>query len=101
HFKPVDSQRLRFGSRFGYAINERVSPYIGAAWEREFDGKARAAANGYAMDAPSLRGNTGIGELGLTLAPSASLPLSFDLSLQGYVGKREGASGSLQIKYKF
>ncbi|MDR3211092.1 MAG: autotransporter domain-containing protein [Planctomycetota bacterium] len=100
-FKDVDSSRLRFGSRFAYTVNDYISPYIGAAYEHEFDGKARATTNGYAIDAPKLRGDTGVGELGLTLTPSASLPLSFDLGVQGYVGKREGVTGSLQIKFKF
>jgi outer membrane autotransporter protein len=100
-FKNVDSQRLRFGSRFAYTVNEYISPYVGAAYEHEFDGKARAATYGYSIDAPKLRGDTGVGELGFTLMPSASLPLSFDLGVQGYVGKREGVTGSLQIKYEF
>jgi autotransporter-associated beta strand protein len=103
---PVDfddtcSSRLRFGSRFAYTVNEYVSPYIGAAWEHEFDSKARATTNGYDMDAPSLRGDTGIGELGLTIKPSAKLPLTFDLGVQGYVGKREGVTGSLQAVWEF
>jgi hypothetical protein len=82
--------------------NEYVSPYLGAAWEHEFEGRARATTNnGFAIDAPSLRGDTGIGELDLTLTPSASLPLYFDLGVQGYVGKREGVSGSLQARFEF
>ncbi len=100
-FDDVYSSRLRFGSRFAYLVNEYVSPYVGAAWEHEFDGKARASTNGYDMKAPSLRGDTGIGELGLTFTPSQTLPLSFDLGVQGYVGKREGVTGSLQAKYEF
>ncbi|MFT4300768.1 MAG: autotransporter domain-containing protein [Desulfovibrio sp.] len=100
-FDDVYSSRLRFGSRFAYAVNEYVSPYVGAAWEHEFDGKARASTNGYDMKAPSLRGDTGIGELGLTFTPSQTLPLSFDLGVQGYAGKREGVTGSLQAKYEF
>jgi hypothetical protein len=48
-----------------------------------------------------LRGSTGIGELGLTLKPSKNLPLSFDLGVQGYTGKREGMTGSLQINFEF
>lgn len=100
-FDDVYSSRLRFGSRFSYLVNEYVSPYVGAAWEHEFDGKARASTNGYDMKAPSLRGDTGIGELGLTFTPSQTLPLSFDLGVQGYVGKREGVTGSLQAKYEF
>ncbi|MDR2893607.1 MAG: autotransporter outer membrane beta-barrel domain-containing protein [Deltaproteobacteria bacterium] len=100
-FKDADSSRLRFGGRFAYAVNEYVSPYIGAAYEHEFDGKARATSNGFALDAPSLRGDTGIGEIGLTFKPSATIPLSFDLGVQGYTGIREGVTGSLQLKFEF
>lgn len=100
-FKDVDSNRLRLGSRFNYTVNDYISPYVGAAYEREFDGKARASTNGYDMKAPSMRGDTGAGELGLVYTPSARLPLTFDLGVQGYVGKREGVTGSLQAKYEF
>jgi autotransporter-associated beta strand protein len=101
-FEDADSSRLRLGGRLAYAVNEVVSPYIGAAWEHEFDGRARAAtADGFAIDAPSLRGDTGIGELGLSLKPSAQLPLFFDLGVQGYAGKREGVTGSLQARIEF
>ena len=82
-------------------MNEHVSPYIGAAYEREFDGKARATTNGFDIPAPSIRGDTGIGEIGLTLTPSKNLPLSIDLGVQGYVGKRQGVTGSLQVKWTF
>ncbi len=41
-FDDINSSRLRFGGRFAYILNEHVAPYIGAAWEHEFDGKARA-----------------------------------------------------------
>lgn len=100
-FKDVDSSRLRLGSRFSYMVNEYLSPYIGAAYEREFDGTARASTNGYAMKAPSMGGDTGTGELGLVYTPSASVPVSFDLGVQNSVGKREGLTGSLQFKYEF
>jgi outer membrane autotransporter protein len=89
------------GTRFAYAVNEHFSPYIGAAWEHEFDGRARATAYGDSIKSPDLTGDTGIGELGLTLTPSATLPLSFDLGLQGYTGKREGVTGSLQVRLEF
>ena len=100
-FDDIDSNRLRGGARFSYAVNEHVSPYVGAAWEYEFGGKAKATTNDFAIDAPDLKGSTGIGELGFTLKPSATLPLSFDLGVQGYVGKREGVTGSLQVKWEF
>ena len=100
-FDDINSSRLRFGGRFAYILNEHVAPYIGAAWEHEFDGKARARTNGFDIDAPNLRGNTGIGELGLSLTPSADLPLTIDLGVQGYTGKHEGVTGSLMVKWEF
>ena len=100
-FKAMDSHRLRGGARLSYAINDYVTPYIGAAYEREFDGRARASVYDHKIGTPDLIGDTGIGELGLTLKPSKTLPLSFDLGVQGYVGKREGVTGSLQARYEF
>ena len=100
-FKDADSLRTRVGGRFAYAVNEYVSPYVGAYWEHEFDGKIRSTVNGRRINSPDLTGDTGMGELGLTLKPSKDLPLSFDLGVQGYVGKREGVTGSLQIRYEF
>jgi hypothetical protein len=100
-FDDAASHRLRLGSRLTFAANERVSPYAGLAYEHEFDGRARASTYGYAIAAPELRGGTGVGELGLSLKPSPALPLSVDLGVQGYLGQREGAAGSVQIRFEF
>ncbi len=101
HFDAVNSHRLRLGGRLTYAVNEHISPYVGAAWEHEFDGTARATSLGYDLDAPSLKGDTGIGELGLSWTPSATTPLTIDLSVQGYTGVREGYTGSFMVKWEF
>lgn len=82
-------------------MNEYIRPYIGAAWEHEFDARARVTTNGYDIDAPDLKGDTGIGEIGLSLTPSSDLPLTVDLGVQGYTGQREGVTGSLLIKWEF
>ena len=100
-FDAVTSERTRLGVRVSYALSNEVTPYAGAAWEHEFDGKARATTNGLAIDAPSLHGDTGILEAGLTLTPSDDLPLSIDLGLQGFVGQREGVAGSFQARLAF
>ena len=101
HFDSVDSHRLRLGARLACNANEYVRPYIGAAWEYEFDGEARATTNGFDIDRPDLKGSTGMGELGITLTPSSTIPVSLDLGVQGYVGRREGVSGTLQLQWKF
>ena len=101
NFENADSQRWRSGVRFSHVVNKLITPYAGAYYEHEFNGKVRATINDDSIDAPKLEGSTGIGEIGLTLKPSKDLPLSFDLGVQGYVGKREGVTGSFQIKYEF
>jgi outer membrane autotransporter protein len=100
-FEDADSSRLRLGLRLTYAVSERFDMYIGAAWENEFDGVAGASTNGFAIDKPSLRGDTGIGMLGISLKPSESFPMTIDLWAQGYAGKRKGVTGSLRLSIGF
>jgi len=97
----ANSHRLRVGPRFTFDVSEVVSPYVGAAFEYEFSGKARATTNGLAIATPSLRGGTGIGELGLSITPCAKRPVTIDFGVQGYVGKREGVPGGLRVGYNF
>lgn len=100
-FKDADSSRLRLGGRVSHDLNEYVSPYVGLAWEHEFDAKVRATTYGYSLRSPDLEGGTGIGEVGIAVRPSKDLPLSLDFSVQGYVGQREGVTGSMQLTFNF
>ena len=100
-FKAVNSHRTRLGGRLSYELNEYITPYIGAAWEYEFDGKAKSVVAGTGAPAPSLKGSTGVGELGLSWQPAAESQFSIDAGVQGYTSMREGVSGNLQIKYEF
>lgn len=101
HFDAVNSHRTRFGARFAYQVNENISPYVGAAWEHEFDNNSRSTVAGDSIAAPTTKGSSGLGELGLTWKPSAESGLSVDLGAQGYAGVRQGVSGNLQMKYEF
>ncbi|MDR1832042.1 MAG: autotransporter domain-containing protein [Fusobacteriaceae bacterium] len=98
HFKDVTSSRIRIGGRLS-GNGEKVKPYAGLAWEYEGDGKARATTSGLKIGTPSLTGSTGIAELGVKLTPSPKWTL--DIGIQGYVGEREGVTGSLRVKYVF
>ena len=99
-FEDIDSSRLRFGTRLDYRV-KYITPYIGVAWEHEFDGESSATTNNLPILEPDLRGDTGIGEIGLTITPSETIPLTVDLGVTGYVGTREGISGSLLVKWTF
>jgi hypothetical protein len=101
-FGDVDSHRVRVGTRYSKAWNGENRFYTGVAWEHEFDGKASAKTGlGSKIDAPDMKGSTGIVEFGLVLYPSANKNLSVDLGIQGYGGKRQGVTGSAQLKYAF
>jgi outer membrane autotransporter protein len=100
-FAAVDSHRLKLGANYTRAINTNLNAHIGLAWEHEFDGEARAKTNGYKIDAPELKGDTGSIELGLSMTPAPNNPLSLDIGLQGYAGQREGVTGSVRVNYRF
>ncbi|MDR0816904.1 MAG: hypothetical protein LBN28_05915, partial [Desulfovibrio sp.] len=80
---------------------EFITPYIGAAIEYEFNGKAKASVYGHDIKAAELEGETGIGEIGLIFKPSRQYPWIIDLGVQGYAGQREGVSGSLRVGLEF
>ena len=102
-FDDANSHRTRVGGRFSYALYDELAPYAGAAWEYEFDGKARATTYGFDVPAPSLKGSTGVGELGISFTPNVLSQNAFavDLGVQGYTGMRQGISGSVQLKFEF
>ena len=56
---------------------------------------------GKRIASPTLKGSTGMGEIGLSFRPVKDSGLSLDLGLQGYTGVREGVSGSFQVKWEF
>jgi hypothetical protein len=100
-FEAADSHRLRAGVKYVFKLSERLDARVGLAGEHEFDGKVRATAYGYEITRPDLKGNTVIGEVGLSMKPSPSLPLTIDLGVQGYTGKRDGVTGSFRLNYRF
>ena len=100
-FKDADSHRIRLGGRLSYTVLDTLTPYIGAAWEHEFDGKARGTVYGLDLPSPNMQGSTGVGEVGLVWKPEKAQGFAVDLGVQGYTGMREGVSGTLQLRYEF
>ena len=105
-FDSADSFRWRIGGRYthNFQIGSRatISPYAGVYFQYEFDGKSTGSINGAAFkDNPSLKGGHVIGEVGVFFKSSADSRLTFGLSGQGYLGKREGINGRLQLMYAF
>jgi autotransporter-associated beta strand protein len=100
-FDDVDSRRLRIGARYSHALKTSLVGYVGAGWEKEFDGKAKGTLNGNKLQTPELKGDSGLVEVGLSTAPLAKTPLTIDVGLQGYWGQREGVTGGIKVNYRF
>ncbi len=101
HFDSTDSHRTRLGGRLNLNLTETVRPYLGVAWEHEFDGESNAQVYGFDVAAPTLKGDSGIFELGFSFKPVKNDNVTFDLGLQAYTGVREGVAGTAQFNYKF
>ncbi|MDR1832434.1 MAG: hypothetical protein LBQ97_06875 [Fusobacteriaceae bacterium] len=99
-FGAIDSHRFQLGMKVIHNYNTSMASYAALIYDRTWDGEATATTNGYAIESSSLRGETGIGELGLVWNPTD--PFSVDIGVQGYRGgAREGLSGTLKLKYEF
>ncbi|MDR1693946.1 MAG: autotransporter outer membrane beta-barrel domain-containing protein [Lactobacillaceae bacterium] len=100
-FDDIDSLRSRLGMRLSYYQPcSYYSPYIGAAWEHEYKGKAEIRVNGIKEDSPTLKGDTGIFEAGVMMNTPLK-GLTFDVGGQGYVGLRKGWTAHLSLRKVF
>lgn len=99
-FDAVDSHRLVAGIRFLPLAGASLSPYAGAAFEYEFDGEAGARGASYRFGNPSLKGATGIGEIGVSYR-TKDCKFFVDAAAKGYVGKRKGFGGNLLVGMNF
>lgn len=99
-FSAVNSKRSRIGFRYIHGTSKVRSVYAGLAWQYEFDGAAHATANGLSTPSPSVKGSSGMLELGVLIAPKAS-PVSFDLGVSGWTGKQKGYSLNANMCWSF
>lgn len=100
-FDAVNSNRWQLGMKLTHKVNEQTTVRSGLAYSYEFDGKARGTAYGMSIDAPSLKGSTGIVEVGVTLGSKNNKNHFFDLSLQGFAGKVKGIAGNVEVTWRF
>lgn len=96
---------FRLGARLNGNFCDNAAWRFGLAYEHVADGDVESdvlvEGTRAALDVPTLEGDTGIMELGVTMTPSATSPWSFDVGLKGYVGDRRGVSGSALVTYAF
>ncbi|MCB5304141.1 autotransporter outer membrane beta-barrel domain-containing protein [Yersinia bercovieri] len=84
-----------------YSATPQMDVIGGLAYEYEFAGEAKGTIDGDNITSPSVKGSTGIAEVGLRFTPTQQKNLSVDIKLTGFTGKREGVAGGLNVKYAF
>lgn len=94
---------FRVGTRLkGWWGDDRsIHARAGLAYERVVDADVKTSVSGLAIDGPSLKGDTGILELGLSRRPSTQSPWGADVTVKSYVGDRRGVYGSATMHYVF
>ena len=101
-FDATTSLRSRIGARYTHKMDTKNAVYAGLAWQHEFDGEANAIVTttlgSGSAPAPSVKGDTGIMELGWT---ANSDKLELGLGVNGSVGKQKGVGFTLKLDFKF
>lgn len=102
NFEKSSSSRVQFKEQYNYKTNDDLTFSLAGVYEYEFDGEADANVSGVSVNAPSVKGSTGIMELGIKGTPMAdNKDLSFNVNFKGYAGKRKGASAAAFVEYNF
>lgn len=102
-FDATTSLRTNLGARYNHKMDAKNIFYAGLAWQHEFDGEANAIVTtnlgSGSTPAPSIKGDTGIMELGWNSNTSDKLEL--DLRVNGSVGKEKGLGFTMKFDFKF
>lgn len=101
HFDAVNSNRIRLGARYTHMLQKNTSLYAGLAWDYEFSSEARASYRGYSTPSPSMKGSSGMLELGVKCQPDTKYPFYMDISLAGWAGKQRGVAFNAAFQWMF
>ena len=100
-FDAINSYRLRLGTRWNQRLGERDVFYAGIAWDYEFDSEARAHYNGMTTPAPSMKGSSGMLELGWKQEATKDNPFGVELGATGWCGKQKGIQFNAGFSWAF
>lgn len=100
-FDAVDSTRARVGGRLSKDFGKHGTGYVGMAYEYEFDGTARATVKGLSTHSPSIKGSSGMFEIGYVLKADGENGTDIELGLQNWLGKKQGVTASVNVVFKF
>lgn len=96
---------MQVGAMLRGTTPENISWRFGLAYEHVADGDAESTVSTktdlVALDIPTLEGDSGIVDLGITMRSKPTDPMALDLGLKGYVGDYQGVTGTVTWSYAF
>lgn len=98
-FDAVNSSWIRIGTRLTHAFNPNSSIYYGAGYQYQFTGNSTGYMGGLATDSPTLKGGTGLVELGFK--QQLAKDFAIDASATDYFGREKGVTFKVDATYKF
>ena len=98
-FDAVMSNRVKFGAKGEYEINETFVPYLALSYDYELGGDVNAKISGMKIEEVSLNGGTTI--IGFGTSAKVTDELTLNLGANISAGARNGILGNLQMKYLF
>lgn len=101
HFRGVNTNRTVLGTRYLHTLGSGTRAYAGAGWMQQYGGGAHGSVDGHGGPTPSLRGASGLFELGVQYTPSSGKGVGVDVNFTGWVGTQRGVSCGLGLHYSF
>ena len=98
-FDAVNSLRWRVGGKYSHQVSKTGVMYAGLAYEYEFKGDATASYQGMSTPSPSIKGSSGLLELGYRMKPGTKSPITLDFGLNLWAGKKRGIVGLLNVSW--
>ncbi len=103
-FDAINSFRTRLGFRYTHKVNKNQDVYAGLSWQHEFGSTANATFHSgpysFSAAAPSVKGETGILELGMKVRPSNG-KFESNFGFIGSFGKQRGTGFNAQFQWNF
>ena len=96
---------MQVGATLRGTTAENISWRFGLAYEHVADGDAESTVftktDRVALNVPTLEGDSGIVDLGITMRSTPTDPMALDLGLKGYAGDHQGVTGTVTWSYAF
>lgn len=101
YLSSVNSSRIRLGIRAGWEVSPKNKFYTGLGYQYQFGGRSYAEHDGIRTDTASIRGSSGMVELGWIAKPYGNDTLSLDLGAMFSFGKSRGIMGRCGVNWFF